>query len=66
MSERFKEIIQKASVMKSNMMKLIEAKAKCPYCAGYWRAILAGPGQYMHMHCDGDCRTMDDAMKEKE
>lgn len=60
MSERFKEIIQKASVMKRNMIakKLIEAKAKCPYCAGYWRAILAGPRQHMHMRCDGDCGTM--------
>jgi hypothetical protein len=48
-----------ASVMKSNMQKkgIKAAKAKCPYCTGFWHARLQGRKDHMHMHCDGDCKT---------
>jgi hypothetical protein len=37
---------------------LKRAKAKCPYCEGYWHGVLAGPRNHLHMSCDGDCGTM--------
>lgn len=60
MFERMEETLKKSSVMKQNMLKkgLTRAKAKCPYCAGYWQAALMGRKKHMHMACDGDCKTM--------
>lgn len=58
--EQIKDTIKKALVMKKNMKAkgVIRAKAKCPYCAGYWHGRLAGPKQHLHMRCDGDCGAM--------
>lgn len=45
---------------KANIIKkgLVRAKAKCPYCDGYWHGVLAGSKKHLHMKCDGDCGTM--------
>ena len=58
--KNFEDVIKKASIMKQNMEKkgLTRAKAKCPYCDGYWHAILAGPKKHLHFRCDGECKTM--------
>lgn len=58
--KNFEDVIKKASIMKQNMEKkgLTRAKAKCPYCDGYWHAILAGPKKHIHLRCDGECKTM--------
>ncbi len=37
---------------------LTRAKAKCPYCEGYWHGVLCGNKKHLHMSCDGDCKTM--------
>ncbi len=49
-----------AMVMKDNMKKksITAAKAKCPYCDGFWHGRLAGPKKHLHMSCDGECKTM--------
>lgn len=54
------EVLNKAGVMKANMKKkgIKAAKAKCPYCDGFWHGRLAGPKQHLHMKCDGDCGSM--------
>jgi len=54
------QLIASAAIMKKNMEKknLLKAKAKCPFCEGYWHAILAGPKKHIHLHCDGTCNTM--------
>lgn len=54
------ETLQKAMVMKKNMIakNLFRAKAKCPYCEGFWHGILAGHKKHLHMACDGDCGAM--------
>ncbi len=51
------ETVKKAMLMKKNMLAkgLLRAKAKCPYCAGHWQAVLCGRKKHMHMACDGDC-----------
>lgn len=53
MKDEMFEIFEKAAIMKKNMIKkgLTAAKAKCPYCEGEWRAVLAGPKKHMHMRC---------------
>lgn len=57
---RVEETIKKCMIMKNNMEKknLTRAKAKCPYCEGFWHATLNGPKKHMWMKCDGDCNTM--------
>ena len=57
---RIEDTMKKALVMKANMKKkgITRAKAKCPYCDGYWHGRLAGPKQHLHMGCDGDCGAM--------
>ncbi len=54
------EIVEKAATMKQNMIKkgLFIAKAKCPYCEGYWQAGLFGHKKHLHMSCDGGCGAM--------
>lgn len=54
------EILEKALKWKAKIIKLglTRAKAKCPYCEGYWHGILAGPKKHLHMHCDGECKSM--------
>lgn len=54
------ETLQKSITMKNNMMKkgLLRAKAKCPYCDGYWHAVLMGRKNHIHMHCDGECKAI--------
>lgn len=54
------QTLKHAEVMKKNMKakNITKAKAKCPYCDGYWHARLNGMKQHMHMSCDGDCKTM--------
>jgi len=54
--ERIERVLPKATIMKDNMKKkgLTRARAKCPFCAGEWHAILAGRKQHFHMRCDGD------------
>lgn len=56
-NDRMRDMLKKSGVMKENMKKkgLMRAKAKCPYCSGYWHAVLAGPKKHMHLACDGDC-----------
>lgn len=56
----FSEIPKKASIMKKNMEAkgLLRAKAKCPYCEGYWHAALMGKHKHIHFHCDGSCKSM--------
>ena len=56
-SERMLETLKKSGTMKQNMLAkgLTRAKAKCPYCSGYWQAALCGYKKHMHMACDGDC-----------
>jgi len=58
--DKFNDIIKKASIMKKNMIdrNLTRAKAKCPYCEGYWHAILTGPKKHLHFKCDGPCKSM--------
>ena len=58
--ERVGRVFPKAIIMKENMKKkgLVRARAKCPFCAGEWHAILAGRKQHFHMRCDGDCGSM--------
>ncbi len=57
---RFTTIIYKAQIMKMNMekKKLTRAKSKCPFCNGHWYAVLAEPKKHIHLHCDGNCKTM--------
>lgn len=54
------DTLKKALTMKDNMKKkgITRAKAKCPYCDGFWHAVLAGRKQHLHMSCDGDCKSM--------
>lgn len=49
-----------AEVMKRKMKEkgIRAAKAKCPYCAGFWHGRLAGTKDHMHLKCDGDCGTV--------
>ena len=58
--ERIEDTMKKCLVMKKNMKakNVTRAKAKCPYCSGYWHGRLAGPKQHLHMGCDGDCGAM--------
>ena len=59
-SKRIFKTIRYSEVMKKNMEKkgIRVAKAKCPYCDGFWHGILVGPKQHLHMSCDGDCGSM--------
>lgn len=54
------ETLKKAMVMKKNMISkgIVAAKAKCPYCEGYWHGRLAGHKKHLHMACDGDCKAI--------
>jgi hypothetical protein len=49
-----------AAVMKRNMNKkgIKAAKAKCPYCDGYWHARISSYNGHMHMRCDGTCKAI--------
>lgn len=59
-ADRALKTIRHAEIMRRNMKKkgIRVAKAKCPYCAGYWHGRLAGTKEHMHLQCDGDCNTM--------
>lgn len=52
--------IKKAEVMKKNMDKkgLKRAKAKCPFCDGFWHATLNGHKKHLWLKCDGSCNSM--------
>jgi hypothetical protein len=54
-----KKTVKLCMSWKANIIKrgLTRAKAKCPYCTGYWHGVLAGPKKHLHMHCD-TCGTM--------
>jgi hypothetical protein len=54
------EVLNKAAIMKDNMKKkgFVTAKAKCPYCDGFWHGRLQGSKQHLHMKCDGNCGSM--------
>lgn len=58
--DRFEDIVKKSVIARTNMEKkgLTRAKAKCPYCDGYWHMRLLGPKKHIHLKCDGDCKTM--------
>ena len=62
--ERTMQTMGAAANMKANMIRkgLFVAKAKCPYCAGYWQARLAKTSRrnragqavlHLHLQCDG-------------
>lgn len=55
--DRINEILKKSYIMKQNMQKkgIRAAKAKCPYCDGFWHGRLMGRKNHLHMMCDGDC-----------
>lgn len=58
--KQVERIIKPAGIMKKNMLarNLTKAKAKCPFCAGYWHAVILGRRNHFHMHCDGDCKSV--------
>lgn len=60
LTDRMKDVLKKSGIMKKNMLSKgkLRAKAKCPYCAGHWHAVLCGHKKHMHMACDGDCGSM--------
>lgn len=53
------DIVNKSMIMKTNMLDkgLVRAKAKCPYCDGYWHGVLCGRKKHLHMACDGECKA---------
>jgi hypothetical protein len=53
-------IATKAMTMKKNMLikGVTSAKAKCPFCDGYWHGRLAGRKNHLHLRCDGTCNTV--------
>ena len=59
-SARAMQTLKHAMVMKRNMQKknITRAKAKCPYCDGYWHGRLMGTKQHLYMGCDGTCGAM--------
>lgn len=62
--DQFDDVIKKALIAKKNMEKkgIVRAKAKCPYCTGFWHIRLikgsGSRGDNIHLKCDGDCKTM--------
>ena len=70
--DKFDDILKKAAIMKKHMEAkgLKRAKAKCPYCEGFWHAQLNEVRQRNGRHglksiknhlwfkCDGTCGSM--------
>ena len=58
--KNFDELVNKAIIMKKNMEKkgLIRAKAKCPFCEGFWHGMLNGTKKHLWLKCDGSCDSM--------
>lgn len=70
--DNFDEILKKAAILKKNMEAkgLKRAKAKCPFCAGHWHAVLnqvrrkngrhglKSITNHLHFKCDGTCGSM--------
>ena len=58
--ERMDEIMNKASNMKKHMLErnLRKAKAKCPYCDGFWFGTIGGSRNHLHLQCSGTCRVV--------
>ena len=58
--ERSLNTLKLAMSWKANIIErdLTRAKAKCPYCEGYWHGRLASPKNHLWLNCDGDCGTV--------